>query len=212
MFARPRLLLFDLDGVLAQYDRHARCAHLARAAGVEAGAMHEALFGAAQLEQRSDEGEFDLRGLLDAIEQLRGWRIAPADFLEARRQATRVEADMLALCHQVAGEIEVAMFTNNGRWLAEHAQAIVPDLLPLFGGRMVCAGHLGLCKPEPQAYAACLQRLDAQAADTLFIDDRADNVEGARAAGLRALLFENVATLRAQLRHHGLLGGSHHED
>jgi 2-haloacid dehalogenase len=54
--------------------------------------------------------------------------------------------------------------------------------------------------------------LGVHAGDTLFIDDRADNVEGARSAGLRALLFENVATLRAQLRDHGFLGGASHED
>jgi putative hydrolase of the HAD superfamily len=149
---------------------------------------------------------------LDALHAHRGWRISPSDFLEARRRATRVEAEMLALCQAAARESELAMFTNNGRWLAEHAESIVPELLPLFGGRMVCAGHLRLCKPEPQAYRACLERLGAQAADTLFIDDRADNVEGARSAGMRALLFENVATLRAQLRHHGFLDGDGHED
>ncbi len=212
MSERPRLLLFDLDGVLAQYDRHARCAHLAQAAGVLPEEMHEVLFGEAALELRSDQGEFDLQGLLDALHQHRGWRISPADFLQARRQSTRVEPDMLALCQTLAAEAELAMFTNNGRWLAEHAQAIVPDLLPLFGGRMVCAGHLRVCKPEPEAYAACLQHLGVHAGDTLFIDDRADNVEGARVAGLPALLFENVATLRAQLRDHGFLGGAGHED
>jgi putative hydrolase of the HAD superfamily len=212
MSARPRLLLFDLDGVLAQYDRHARCAYLAQAAGTDADSMHEALFGEAQLELRSDQGEFDLQGLLDALHAHRGWKISPGDFLQARRRATRVEAEMLALCAAAAEEAELAMFTNNGRWLAEHAGAIVPELLPLFAGRMVCAGHLRLCKPEPEAYRACLERLDAQAAETLFIDDRADNVEGARSAGLRAVLFENIPTLRAQLRHHGLLGGAGHEN
>ena len=156
MSARPRLLLFDLDGVLAQYDRHARCAHLARAAGVATDDMHEALFGEAELELRSDQGEFDLSGLLDALYQHRGWRISPASFLAARREATRVEPDMIALCRAAGASANLAMFTNNGRWLAEHAQAIVPDLVPLFGGRMVCAGHLRLCKPEPGAFLACL--------------------------------------------------------
>ena len=212
MSARPRLLLFDLDGVLAQYDRQARCALLAQAAGTDSASMHEALFGDAQLELRSDLGEFDLQGLLDALHPHGGGYIRPADFLEARRLATRIEADMLALCQAAAGEAQLAMFTNNGRWLAEHADVIVPELLPLFGARMVCAGHLRRCKPEPEAFLACLQRLDAQAADTLFVDDRADNVEGARAAGLRALLFENIPTLRAQLRHHGFLGGAGHEN
>ena len=207
MQARPSLLLFDLDGVLAQYDRLARCALLAQAAGTDVGSMHEALFGQAQLELRSDLGEFDLHGLLEALRGHGGWSLTPEQFLQARRQATRVCADMLALCQALSAEAELAMFTNNGRWLAEHAGAIVPELVPVFGERMVCAGQLGVCKPEPRAYAACLDRLGARAADTLFVDDRADNVEGARSAGLRALLFEDVATLRAQLRGQGFLSG-----
>jgi HAD superfamily hydrolase (TIGR01509 family) len=59
-------------------------------------------------------------------------------------------------------------------------------------------------KPEPAAFHACLARLgDASAADTLFIDDNADNVEGALAAGLDALLFTDTHALRAALRQRG---------
>ena len=210
MPARPRLLLFDLDGVLAQYDRQARCALLAQAAGTDSERMHEALFGEPQLELRSDLGEFDLHGLLEALRGHGGWSLTPAQFLQARRQATRVCDEMLALCAALAAEAELAMFTNNGRWLVEHADEVIPELLPVFGERMVCAGQLRVCKPEPRAYAACLERLGAQAADTLFVDDRADNVEGARIAGLQALLFEDVATLRAQLRGQGFLSGGGH--
>ena len=211
MAARPRLLLFDLDGVLAQYDRQVRCALLAQAAGTDAGRVHEALFGDAQLELRSDRGDFDLHELLQALGEHGGWSLSPAQFLQARREATSVNAEMLALCESLAGEAELAMFTNNGRWLVEHAGAIIPELVPVFGARMVCAGQLRACKPERAAYAACLERLGARAAETLLVDDRADNVEGARAAGLQALLFENVATLRAQLREQGFLRGYGHE-
>lgn len=211
MSLRPRLLLFDLDGVLVQYDRDVRCAQLAQAAGTDATSMHAALFGEPQLELRSDRGEFDLHQLLEALREHGGWSLTPAQFLQARRRATRVDAEMLALCGALEGEAGLAMFTNNGRWLVEHAGEIIPELLPVFGGRMVCAGQLRVCKPEPAAYAACLERLDARPAEALLVDDRADNVEGARAAGLRALLFKDVATLRAQLREQGFLRGDGHE-
>lgn len=45
-------------------------------------------------------------------------------------------------------------------------------------------------KPDPRAYALCLQALGAEPADALFVDDQPRNVEGARRAGLQAIQFE----------------------
>lgn len=49
--------------------------------------------------------------------------------------------------------------------------------------------ELGLAKPDPQYFAAILERTGRTGADTLFIDDNESNIEGARAAGLHAEHF-----------------------
>jgi putative hydrolase of the HAD superfamily len=41
--------------------------------------------------------------------------------------------------------------------------------------------------------------LEAKPEETLFVDDREDNVEGARAAGLSAIVFRGADQLRAEL-------------
>jgi putative hydrolase of the HAD superfamily len=64
-------------------------------------------------------------------------------------------------------------------------------------------------KPEPRAFADCLANLDADAASTLFVDDNADNVQGARAAGIDALHFHDPAALRVELRARGFATGDH---
>jgi putative hydrolase of the HAD superfamily len=201
---RPRLLLFDLDGVLADYDRPGRCAALARAAGADARAMHEAMFGEDGLEHASDRGQIGLQGALEGLRARHGWELDEHAFLDARRLATRVRADMLALCGELASQARLAVFTNNGDWLAEHIARIAPELPRHFGDAIVSSGQLRQWKPEPGAFHACLARLgEAEAAATLFLDDNADNVTGARAAGLDAELFTDIATLRRQLRERG---------
>lgn len=212
MPARPRLLLFDLDGVLVRYDRRLRCELLAQQTGATAGEVSALLFGDTGLETRSDRGELGLPELLQAIQRDAGWQLTPAQYLRARQAATQVDEGMLGLCQDLAAESDLAIFTNNGHWLAEHIGAVAPALLSLFEGRIICSGHLRQAKPRPEAFAACLRRLGAHAAETLFVDDRRDNVEGARAAGLRAEWFENTEVLRAQLRDQGFLDGAGHED
>jgi HAD superfamily hydrolase (TIGR01509 family) len=200
--------------VLADYDRTARCAALARAAGVEAeaGAIAQALFGADGLEHASDRGEIGLRGTLDGLRERHGWNVDAASFIQARQLATRARPDMLALCTELASQARLAVFTNNGDWVGAHFAQIVPELPALFGDAVVCSGQMRLSKPDPAAFRTCLARLGAPVpAQVLFVDDNADNVEGARTAGLDALVFTDTLALRGVLRERGFeLSGDPH--
>ena len=117
---------------------------------------------------------------------------------------------MLAGCEALAESVSLGIFTNNGQWLQQHAERIVPELMPLFGTRFVSSGSLGLIKPDPDAFALCLQRLGFAAGSTLFVDDKAANVEGARQAGLDALVFEDETQFFNELRTRGLDSGVSH--
>lgn len=55
---------------------------------------------------------------------------------------------------------------------------------------LVDGTHTGVLKPDPRAYAYALEALGTRAERTLFVDDQARNVEGARRAGLATLFFD----------------------
>ena len=57
--------------------------------------------------------------------------------------------------------------------------------------------RLRATKPDPAAYLAVLDELQAEPGDVVFVDDRPANVDAARALGLVAYLFEGPQTLRA---------------
>ena len=65
--------------------------------------------------------------------------------------------------------------------------------------------YLGLRKPEPAIFQRALDILGRPAERILFIDDRAENVAGAEAAGLRAIRFEGAESLRRELVSLGVL-------
>lgn len=54
---------------------------------------------------------------------------------------------------------------------------------------VVVSCEVGCSKPQAAIYELTLARLGARPAETLFVDDREENVAAARALGLQALLF-----------------------
>ena len=58
-----------------------------------------------------------------------------------------------------------------------------------FDGEVVSCEE-GVCKPEPAIYRLLLSRFGLDPAETLFIDDRADNIAAAREAGINGHLFD----------------------
>jgi HAD superfamily hydrolase (TIGR01509 family) len=66
--------------------------------------------------------------------------------------------------------------------------------------------HTGVRKPDAEAYLGACRAVGRDPGECLFIDDRAQNCEAARALGLAALHFDgNVAALRAELGRRALL-------
>jgi putative hydrolase of the HAD superfamily len=65
--------------------------------------------------------------------------------------------------------------------------------------------YLGLRKPYAAIFQRALEILGRPAERILFIDDRAENVSGAAAAGMRAILFSGAEPLRREMERLGVL-------
>jgi putative hydrolase of the HAD superfamily len=107
----------------------------------------------------------------------------------------RPETAALVRAAHVAGR-RLAILSNEldlfyGRGLRERMA-----LLRLFDV-IVDATYTGVLKPDPRAYEDCLARLGVAAADALFVDDQPLNVDGARRAGLRVVLFDVLDPARS---------------
>ncbi len=69
---------------------------------------------------------------------------------------------------------------------------------------VVVSGHERMLKPDAAIYRLCLDRNGLAAADCVFIDDNAANVEGAAAVGIDAIRFTTPKALAAALESRGL--------
>jgi putative hydrolase of the HAD superfamily len=126
----------------------------------------------------------------DAIEELNLW--------DARMWTTENHA-MLAWQKQlkVRGFL-TAILSNMGDNVLENMKREF-DWLPQFDV-LVWSYQLRMAKPDAAIFRHLLKELGTEPEETLFIDDKAVNVEAADALGIKGVLFKNVEQLRADLR------------
>lgn len=70
---------------------------------------------------------------------------------------------------------------------------------------LVLSFDVGARKPAPAFYARCVDAAQCGASACLYIDDRADLVAAAHALGIRGLVYDREADVRAALQSAGVL-------
>jgi len=68
----------------------------------------------------------------------------------------------------------------------------------------VLSYEVGHIKPHPQIYEEALKKAEAKAGECVFIDDREENIEAARALGIHAILYGLQTDLEAELKKVGV--------
>jgi putative hydrolase of the HAD superfamily len=69
---------------------------------------------------------------------------------------------------------------------------------------LVWSYQLRMAKPDPAIYLHVLRELNTRPEETLFLDDKLDNILAARALGIQAIQFSSVQQLRDDLIATGL--------
>lgn len=89
------------------------------------------------------------------------------------------------------------ILSNYGKEYFAKTRALYP-FFDVFDG-MIISGEHQVLKPDPAIYLLLLHQFGLTASRTLFLDDRQDNIEGARAVGLQGLQFTHSAQLQSLL-------------
>lgn len=148
----------------------------------------------------------------DLFENLETGKITPEDFYKDFRKQSKVEltdsqirdawnamlgtfpAERLEWLQEIGKRYNIYLFSNTN---LIHYTAFQHIFKESTNGKnfddyfiKTCYSHqLGLRKPYPEAFLKLLQAENLQAAQTLFIDDTAKNIEGAKQAGLQTILL-----------------------
>jgi putative hydrolase of the HAD superfamily len=205
-FTPPRAVLFDLDDTLFDHASAARAAllgvHRAHVCFARRNFEQFEVDHAACLEdlhRRVIAGELSVDAArLERFRRL--FAAAGVDAGEARLQETAMSyrrayldargpvagaGDLLAA---LKPRVRIGIVSNN--ILDEQQQKLRHLGLDRFVDALVVSEEAGVSKPDPAIFAIALRRLGAAAADAVMIGDSwSADIEGARAAGVRAIWF-----------------------
>jgi putative hydrolase of the HAD superfamily len=197
-------VVFDIGNVLLEYNPRRLLARLCSDTAAQDAVM-AALFDSPEW-VRSDEGTITQQELLET---------ALARVPQYEDLLRRAFCDWLGDMTPIAGMEELVrqlrerglrlyLLSNFGVRFYE-----IGDRLPILNqmqGRIISCDWK-LLKPQRAIYELLLRRFQLAPEQTLFIDDRPENVEGAIRVGMRAWPFTGAEDLRARLRREGLLPG-----
>ena len=191
-------LLFDLGGVLLEIDFERVYRHWARRSRLSVDEIR-ARFSVDDAYQGHERGEVDAAGYFDHLRRLLQLECSDAEIAAGWNAVFvgRIEP-ALAQVRQARAHLPCYCFTNTNPTHQAAWSGGYPELASLFDEIFV-SSELGMRKPERRAYEAVVRRMGVDPARVLFFDDLAQNIEGARAAGMQAVLVRGPDDIREGL-------------
>ncbi len=98
--------------------------------------------------------------------------------------------------------VPVYALSNFGVESYAYAKTVYPEL-EAFDLEFI-SGHLKVIKPDPEIYAHLEAKTGLPSDDLVFFDDRADNIQAAKARGWHGFVFTSPEQMRADLGSLGL--------
>ncbi|MGC2779524.1 MAG: HAD-IA family hydrolase [Bradyrhizobium sp.] len=107
------------------------------------------------------------------------------------------------LLARAADKLPLYAFSNTNQPHIAHFSPRYAELLGHFR-EIFLSSSIGLRKPDAEAYDHVVQAIGVPAERIVFFDDLAENVDGARACGLQAVLVRSTDDVAATLRALGI--------
>lgn len=200
--AAPEAVVFDLDGVIRHWNDD-QLDDVETSFGLPPRTILDVAFSP-ELGPAAVTGELTYRQWMDAIRE----RVidvhgpgASGALDEWEANVGLVDTEMLEVVRSVRKVARVALLSNGTTRLRRdlHVLDLLDELDVVFN-----TAELGVAKPDPAVFELVLSKLGLDASRACFVDDLPENVEGARAVGLRAHLHTDPATTAEFLRGTGL--------
>lgn len=199
-----RAVIFDYGMVLTAPPDPEAHAHLVRITGLPAEKLDRFYWAD---RHAFDEGELNGSTYWQAVARQAGLLLSPAAIEELihwdARLWMKLNPPMLGWADALrARGVRTAILSNMGDTVLRAMEREF-DWLARFDV-LVWSYQLRMAKPDPAIYRYTLGKLGTAPAETLFVDDRPENVRAAAELGLHALLFTTAGQLRCDLIAAGL--------
>ena len=194
------LVIFDLDDVLYNYDFDWRLEQFALAAKKPVSKIKE-LWIDSGWEAAAEAGKYkngadyllEFNRLIDA-------KISLDEWVNLRKAALNPNLPNLELAKALKEKsVKIAILTNNGALLGETINSVAPELRSIFGENIHCSSQFDEAKPNPEVYRRICEYYAVSPSKALFVDDKLENIIGARKIGMKAIQYTKGIDLAKEI-------------
>jgi putative hydrolase of the HAD superfamily len=202
---RTRFVYFDLGNVLLGFSHEQAARQMAELAGCSYALAWEVVFGTGRLELAYEVGELSSPQFHDLFCQQTNTQPPYEEFLLAGaaiftpfQQSWDIVSELKSRGHRLG----ILSNTCDAHW--QYCAANYSLLLREFVVECL-SFRVGCMKPQAMIYENAIAKAECDAEEIFFVDDRPENVAGARKLGIDAVLFVSPEQLRADLQQRELL-------
>ncbi len=200
--ALPGAIVFDLGKVIIPFD-FARGYRALESFGPHAAADIPARIRLTGLGPLLETGQITPQAFVEALCREIGLRITYSEFCEVWNSIflpqTLLPDEMIAA---LAGRFRLVLLSNTNRIHFEGIRAKYPILRHFHS--FILSYEVGIMKPDVEIYRRAAEAAGLPPAECLFVDDLAENIAGARNAGMRAIHFLSREQLERDLETLGI--------
>ena len=109
-----------------------------------------------------------------------------------------LNARMFDLLKKLKGRYKLVLLSNVEKPTAAFLEKKFPGLFTMFDHR-IYSFEAGAVKPEKKIFLQALKQTGAKPEETIFVDDRQENVEAAQALGMHGIKYSSIETLKMEL-------------
>jgi len=199
----PAFLYFDLGNVLLNFDHQRSSRQMAQVAGIAPERVWQVVFEGPLLVD-FETGRIDARQFYELFCAETDTRPDFRALGEAASAIFDLNIAVLPILIQLeaAGKrLGVLSNTNPSHWnYCTRHFGVVPDAFDT----VVLSYEVGVMKPDPTIFRVAAERAAVAPEAIFFVDDRQENVAGARACGFDAVLFTSARELASDLSVRGI--------
>ena len=198
--AKPKVkaIIFDLGGVILHGGYLDFIKHYCHACLTPAGQKR-----ISELERRVNLGDLTEHQFYREIEKVFDVHLTPQEMHNVIVNQMSTDQGLLHLIPKLK-KTKIALFTNSINHMAQDVIRLRRIPTKKLFDKVFVSSELHLVKPDRKAYSYVLKKLKVKPVEALMVDDRLENIRGARKLGIQGIVYKNFRQFKRELKKYEL--------
>jgi epoxide hydrolase-like predicted phosphatase len=193
-----RAIIWDLGGVILRTEDPSLREKWEKRFGLEAWGLANLIFRS-EISQLASVGKASVDDIWSALQE--ELNLDNEELEQLKKDfftGDRLDESLVAFIRQLKGPYKIGMITNAWpdirHWIENEWK--IADAFD----HIIISAEVGIVKPDPAIYELCLQALNVEPDEAIFIDDFRENIEGAKSVGMQAIHFQDPKQASTELK------------